>query len=109
MLALSRPSRRWRPTAWLSRSTAQRTRALRGAVWDKAVPYCQQAGARPGTAPRLQRGGGLLEQPSRPSHTCSSPATPGGRPPRSAWLLEYALTPWESIGGALPCWARPRP
>ena len=29
--------------------------ALRGEVWDKAVIYCQQAGARPATAPRSAR------------------------------------------------------
>ena len=48
-----------------------------GEVWDKAVTYCQQAGARATTAPRSARRWPPSSRPSRPSRTCPRMATPG--------------------------------
>ena len=62
--------------------------ALRGEVWDKAVTYCQQAGAGPTTAPRSARRWPSSSRPCRPSRTCPSTATPGCWPSNSASLWE---------------------
>jgi predicted ATPase len=63
---------------------------MRGEVWDKAVTYCQRAGARA-------------------SRTCPSPVTPVDWPSISASLWEAHWAQWESMGGASPCGARPKP
>ena len=84
--------------------------ALRGEVWDKAV-HLLSAGRYQGLRPRrVPRGGGLpSSRPSRPSRTCPSTATPGCWPSSSASLWSSAEPHWESMDGASPCWARPRP
>ena len=69
------------------------------------------AGRRQGLRPRrVPRGGGRLRpSPPGPSPTCRSTVIPGGWPSTSASLWETRCSYWESMGGALPCWARPRP
>ena len=64
-------------------------RCLRGEVWDKAVTYCQQAGARPTTAPRSARRWPPSSRLSRPSRTCPRTATPGGWP-------SISVSRWEA-------------
>ena len=51
--------------------------ALQGEVWDKAVPYCQQAGARANDRAAFREAVAYFDQALRPSGTCPSPATPG--------------------------------
>ena len=58
--------------------------ALRGEVWDKAVTYCQQAGARANDRAAFREAVASLSRPSRPSRTCPRTATPGGWPSISA-------------------------
>ena len=76
--------------------------ALRGEVWDKAVPYCQQAGARAATAPPSARRWPTLSRRSRPSRTCPRTATPGRRPSISA-CARHAAVPLGGMGGVAPC------
>jgi tetratricopeptide (TPR) repeat protein len=68
--------------------------ALRGEVWDKAVTYYQQAGARAHDAPRSARRWPHSSRRSRPSSTCMRTATPG------RWPLSSA-SPWEACCSAL--------
>jgi predicted ATPase len=84
--------------------------ALRGEVWDKAVPYCRQAGARAHDRAAFRKAVAFFEHPlSRPSRTCPRAAILGGWPSRSASLWSARWPYWESTGGASPCWARLRP
>ena len=50
--------------------------ALRGEVWDKAVLYCQQAGARAYDRAAFREAVAASSKPSRPSRTCPRTATP---------------------------------
>ena len=84
--------------------------ALRGEVWDKAV-HLLPAGRRQGQRPRrVPRGGGLLRAgppgPRAPARGRRHPGA-GHRAPPRCWDARCAH--WESMGGASPCWARPRP
>ena len=61
--------------------------ALRGEVWDKAVTYCQQAGARAYDRAAFREAVACLRPgPPGPSSTCPTTATPGGWPSSSALL-----------------------
>ena len=50
--------------------------ALRGEVWDKAVTYGQQAGARACDRAVFREAVTSFDRPSRPSHTCPKTAKP---------------------------------
>ena len=62
--------------------------ALRGEVWDKAVTYCQQAGARAMDRAAFREAVASFEQALRPSRTCPRTATPACWPSISASLWE---------------------
>jgi predicted ATPase len=75
--------------------------ALRGEVWNKAVTYCQQAGARAWDSAAYREAVAAFEQALQalthlPEHSAAS-----------RW--DARCTHWESIGGTASCWARPRP
>ena len=82
---------------------------LRGEVWAKAVTYCQQAGARAYDRAAFREAVASLSRPSRPSRTCPSQATPEYWLSISASRWHARCKHWESMGGASPWWARPRP
>ena len=83
--------------------------ALRGEVWDKAVVYCRQAGARVFDRAAFRERWPPSSRPSRPSRTSLKTATPECWPSRSASRWKARCAHWQSMGGTLPCWARPRP
>ena len=84
--------------------------ALRGEVWDKAVTYCQQAGARAHDRAAFREAVACLRAgppgPRAPARARRHPGA-GHRSPPRCWEARWAH--WESMGGASPCWARPRP
>ena len=69
------------------------------------------AGRRQGLRPRgVPRGGGLLRAgPPGPRAPARGWRHAGCRPSSSASRWAARCTHWESMGGASPCWARPRP
>ena len=83
--------------------------ALRGEVWDKAVTYCQQAGARAIDRAAFREAVASFEQALQalahlPEHSDTRVLAIELR-----LALDRSLRHWESIGGASPCWVRPRP
>ena len=83
--------------------------ALRGEVWDKAGTYCQQAGARAHDRAAFREAVAAFEQALQalahlPEHGDTRVLAIELR-----LALGGPLTDWESMGGASPCWARPRP
>ena len=83
--------------------------ALRGEVWDKAVPYCQQAGARAHNRAAFLEAVAFFEQALQalahlPEHSDTRVLAL-----ESASRWEACCPHWESMGGTSPCWARPRP
>ena len=75
--------------------------AVRGEVWDKAVTYCQQAGARAHDRAAFREAVAPSSRPSRPSRTCPRTATPGGWPSISASLWEARCTALGEYGRGL--------
>src|SRR5262245_4957658 len=83
--------------------------ALRGEVWNKAVTYCQQAGARAHDHAALREAVASFEQALQALAHLPEPGAPVGWPSSSASLWEAHWAQWESMGGASPCGARPKP
>ena len=83
--------------------------ALRGEVWDKAVPYCQQAGARAHDRAAFREAVAAFEQALQALAHLPEHSDTRGLAIEIRLALGDPLTQWESMGGALPCWARPRP
>ena len=82
--------------------------ALRGEVWDKAVTYCQQAGARAGPR-RVPRGGGLFDQALQALAHLPEDDDTRERAIELRLAVEVRCTPWESMGGTSSWSARLRP
>jgi predicted ATPase len=80
--------------------------ALRGEVWDKAVTYCQQAGARAYDRVAYPEAVAYFDHALQ---ALPKTPTPGPWPLNSASHWTARWTPWERMGGASPCWVRPRP
>ena len=84
--------------------------ALRGEVWDKAVTYGQQAGAKAATARRSAPRRRTTNRPWKRSGTSLRLPTPGGWPSNSASAWQEApCTHWASMGGSSPCSGRLKP
>ena len=83
--------------------------ALRGEVWDKAVPYCQQAGARANDRAAFHEAVAAFEQALQALAHLPEHGDTGGWPLSSASLWDSRWPHWQSMGGASPCWVRPRP
>ena len=81
---------------------------LRGEVWDKAVTYCQQAGARANDRAAFREAVAYFDQALQAlAHLPESGDT---RMLALEIRLAVALrcAPWR-VGDSSPCWARPRP
>ena len=84
--------------------------ALRGEVWDKAVTYCQQAGARAHDRAAFREAVAAFEQALQALAHLPEPGDTRGLAIELRLALGGALQRhWESMGGISPCWARPRP
>ena len=83
--------------------------ALRGEVWDKAVTYCQQAGARAYDRAAFREAMAAFEQALQALAHLPESGDTRGLAIDLRLALAGALSAWQSMGGALPCWARPRP
>ncbi len=76
----SRPSRRSDAEPLAEQVERLAHHALRGEVWDKALTYCRQAGARASRARPTARRWRASSRRSRPSRICRRHRTPRGRP-----------------------------
>ena len=83
--------------------------ALRGEVWDKAVTYCQQAGARAYDRAAFREAVASFEQALQALAHLPEDGDTRGLAIDLRLALERPLTPLGEMGGASPCWARPRP
>ena len=83
--------------------------ALRGEVWDKAVTYCQQAGARAYDRAAFREAVASFEQALQALAHLPEDGDTRGLAIELRLALGGSLSHWESMGGASPCWARPRP
>ena len=108
MPALSRPWKRSPPTGVAEQVERLAHHALRGEVWDKAVTYCRQAGAKAYDRVGVPRGGNLLR--AGPRGPRAPPREPRHRraghrsPPR----LRCAATPGRIWRDVWTLWARPK-
>jgi len=82
--------------------------ALRGEVWDKAVTYCQQAGARAYDRAAFCEAGPIRAGLQALAHL-PEPGDTRGLALELRLALAARCASWESIGGSSPCWARPGP
>ena len=83
--------------------------ALRGEVWDKAVTYCQQAGARANDRAAFREVVAYFDQALQALAHLPEDGDTGDWPSRSASLWLARCAPWERTGDASPCWVRLRP
>ena len=82
--------------------------ALRGEVWDKAVIYCQQAGARAYDRAAFREAVASFDQALQALAHLTDHSDTRGLAIELRLAVERPLANWESMGGASPCWARPR-
>ena len=81
--------------------------ALQGEVWEKAVPYCRQAGEKAQNRGAFRGGNILRTGPRRARPPPRAPRHRGARH-RAAPPLGAMLSLVGEHAGVSPCWARPR-